>query len=67
MIKGANEIYQSKWFAYEAMMFLQDPDDPRSTISNENVSFSIFTAVFINRYAWLKIPDWNINRSALLG
>ncbi|KAL5239114.1 hypothetical protein ACI65C_006524 [Semiaphis heraclei] len=35
--KGANEIYYSKWFAYEAMVaFLGDRDDPRSTISSEN-------------------------------
>lgn len=47
-IKGADEIYKSKWFAYEAMSFLKDRDDPRSTVSSEDVSFSIFTTTFIN-------------------
>lgn len=30
------------------VVFLGDRDDPRSTISSENVSFSIFTTMFIN-------------------
>jgi len=39
-MKGANKIYKSKWFAYEAMQFLADRDYPRNMISSENVSFS---------------------------
>ncbi|XP_066157671.1 uncharacterized protein [Euwallacea fornicatus] len=32
--KGRNDIYISKWFAWDALKFLEDPEEIRTTISN---------------------------------
>lgn len=34
------DVYNSKWFAFEAFAFLHDRDEPRPTINTENVSSS---------------------------
>ncbi|XP_066258020.1 uncharacterized protein [Euwallacea similis] len=31
--KGRNDIYISKWFAWDALKFLEDPEEIRTTIS----------------------------------
>nr|CAH7716060.1 unnamed protein product [Callosobruchus chinensis] len=31
--KGRDQIYISKWFAYESMQFLDDRDDPQKTVT----------------------------------
>ncbi|XP_043476286.1 flocculation protein FLO11-like [Leptopilina heterotoma] len=36
--KGGDEVYQSRWFAYEAMRFLNDKDKPRKRLNTEQTT-----------------------------
>jgi hypothetical protein len=56
---GRDEIYVSKWYAFQAMMFIQDRNRPRSTVSTEDrprssmssdVSTYIHVYIFYGKY-----------------
>lgn len=38
IVIGAKEVYITKWFAFKNMLFLEDKDQPRPTLSTEVVS-----------------------------
>ena len=40
---GADETYDSTWFAYKTMEFLVDRDKPRETLSTVSTNLHIFT------------------------
>ncbi|CAH1957500.1 unnamed protein product [Acanthoscelides obtectus] len=39
--KGRNEIYESKWFAWDSLKFLDDPEELQETLSNHPASSDI--------------------------
>ncbi|CAH1993654.1 unnamed protein product [Acanthoscelides obtectus] len=39
--KGSQEIYQSTWFAYEALAFLGDRDNPRKILNSMAVDIDV--------------------------
>ncbi|GFT09538.1 MADF domain-containing protein [Nephila pilipes] len=41
--KGATEVYNSKWFAFEHMKFLLDKDEPRSTFDCQSDMYELST------------------------
>lgn len=53
---GRDEIYCSKWYAFEAMMFIQERNRPRCTVSTEDrahSSMSTDVSTYVHIYLFI--------------